>query len=229
LTHTAAPLGAAGGHRQQQQQQEQQSFADGQSLLPRQCQSMTSGLLSVPSTEEHQSMQQVSKSAPAVLCFLQDPARRQARDAGPSNRTGSGVDPNPPLPDAASLYAYEHFLMPFMRHWATVMYHDSTSALQANSSHSTTAAATSLAVRLLHFLLDNEMWACAVLLLGKFPDVTERVLQSGLELPGGCTSGKVMLLSASARRCPDSTLWCQRRVLHAKPDHRVWAGLRSSR
>eukprot|EP00775_Hariotina_reticulata_P013070 gene13070-13197_t len=176
----------------------EQPFADRQPLPPQQWQSMTSGLLSAPTSEQHQAMQQLSRSGPAVLCFLEDPARRQAAGAGSSHRTGRVADPNPPLPDAASLYAYEHFLMPFVRHWATVMYYDSTSALQANSSQSTAATATSLAVRLLHFLLDNEMWVCAVLLLGKFPEVAEHVLQCGLELPGGCIVSQIVLLSIFA-------------------------------
>ncbi|KAF8070962.1 acyl-lipid (7-3)-desaturase [Scenedesmus sp. PABB004] len=88
-----------------------------------------------------------------------------------------------PAPDAATMYAYEHFLLPLVRHWAAVLQPGGARGGGVPAALSA-AQADGLAVKLLRFLLDSDMWASAVLLLDRCPAAASHALAMGLEVPG---------------------------------------------
>jgi hypothetical protein len=109
-------------------------------------------------------------------------------------------------PDAAALYAYEHFLVPFVRHWEAVLLQRAAAQPVGPSNAAASATADALAVRLLHFMLDNELWTAAVLLLDQAPAAAEYAVQSGLGLPasfyGSITLDRMRGMLSAARVAP---------------------------
>jgi hypothetical protein len=111
-------------------------------------------------------------------------SRDTSRRGGASS---SGMPSGTPVPDAAMLYAYEHFFLRFLRQWAAV---NQTAGIQELALQTACATDTlalleasspaAQAMQLLSFLLDNDMWACCVLLLEKYPALADRVQRSGL-------------------------------------------------
>jgi hypothetical protein len=115
----------------------------------------------------------------------------QPATAGPSNVSSadSAADAAVALggstacaPDAAALYAYEHFLVPFVRHWEAVLLPRAAAQQVGPSNAAASATADALAVRLLHFMLDNELWTAAVLLLDQVPAVADYASQCGMDI-----------------------------------------------
>lgn len=79
-------------------------------------------------------------------------------------------------PDAAVFYAFEHYYVPFVQQWANVFHHRTVSAAGTTEPDDD-------ARRILNYLMENEMWSCVVLLLGKVPQLTEQAISLGLEIP----------------------------------------------
>uniref|UniRef100_A0A383VHQ3 Uncharacterized protein n=1 Tax=Tetradesmus obliquus TaxID=3088 RepID=A0A383VHQ3_TETOB len=156
----------------------------------------------VQQQEQQQQPEQPQRSESAILSKLQHTWRfllgkpssngrsragnaQAAAPAQPAAASAQTSSSSAGIPDAAALHAYEHFLVPFVRHWEALLLHG-VAAHQVDSCSSAaaaTATADALAARLLHFMLDNELWSSAVLLLDQVPAVASYALQAGLQPP----------------------------------------------
>lgn len=85
------------------------------------------------------------------------------------------------IPNPGSLYVYEHYLQPFVQHWAVVLKQDVDDGAPCSNLASATMQ-SKVGLKLLYFLLDNSMWSTAVLLLSSFPQITAEVASTGISI-----------------------------------------------
>jgi hypothetical protein len=121
-----------------------------------------------------------SSAQPAAAGPSSGSSANASADAESAAAAAPGISAS--APDAAALYAYEHFLVPFVRHWEAVLLPRAAAPQVGPSNAAASATADALAVRLLHFMLDNELWTAAVLLLDQVPAVADYALQSGMDI-----------------------------------------------
>jgi hypothetical protein len=163
-----SPLPPQQQQQQQQQQQEQQQQPRRRLWRPWQADQLRARLARGFADLVHRSSTQHA----APFTYTGQAAAATEQDA-PVLPAQHAVHLSQGAPSAAALYAYEHLLLPFLRHWATLLLQRSAPPPDSGT----------LAVRLLRYLLDNELWACAVLLLEVFPDISAHALAAGLQLP----------------------------------------------
>lgn len=124
--------------------------------------------------------------------FTRFGARKHNPERGSGNSSsGNTVEPGPStarqaqVPDAATLYSFEHFFVPMLRQWSIVFAHSDGEVLTLSSAIvpevlPSGAAAQSQIMQLLNLLVEHEMWACALLLLGRHPALADQVQRAGL-------------------------------------------------
>jgi hypothetical protein len=114
---------------------------------------------------------------------------------GPSANTASGAGSNSSSasqqpqqqaitpPDAATLYAYEHFFVPMLRQWEVALTHGDADASSSSSSRSgplLQEPADDIS-ELFSLLLEHELWACCLELLGRYPVLAAQARRPGQE------------------------------------------------
>jgi len=111
-------------------------------------------------------------------------------------------------PEAAALYAYEHFFVPFMRQWLLVFSAcDEQPALHNSSGLCGPSASGSVEAQtmpLLGLLLENEMWACSLEILARYPAMAAHVQRAGIKPPedDACSSMLLQQLCRVLRPAP---------------------------
>jgi hypothetical protein len=119
----------------------------------------------------------------------QQQQQQQQQPAQPTDAVAAPVDP-------AVLYAYEHCLVPVMKQWGALFASDDMAAvpgsgLQLNLLPQAPAALHAV-TSLLNLLVENELWACSLLVLGRFPALARHVRRSGLT-PAGDATGQLLI------------------------------------
>lgn len=71
-------------------------------------------------------------------------------------------------PDAATLYAYEHFFVPLVCQWEVALTHGDAGASSSRSGPVGLEPADEI-LQLFSLLLEHELWACCLELLGRYP------------------------------------------------------------
>jgi hypothetical protein len=179
--------------QQQRRQQQQQEQAGILPLLQR----ILESVLGRPCTDSSRGGDARSTAAPAS-----NSSQRSAGNTSSSSSAGEAAaaadsSRSAGIPDAVTLYAYEHFLVPFVRHWEALLLPRTAAQQLDPASAAAAAAADALAVRLLHFMLDNDLWSSAVLLMDQVPAIADYALRCGLEPPNVSPLPAIQCLSGA--------------------------------
>lgn len=154
----------------------------------RTCQA-TASRASAVSTSSSGDLQQTTPGTPAAAAYIARGELQQLQVVQ--------------APEAAALYAYEHFFVPFMRQWLLVFSGSDEQPALHNSpglcGPSTSGSVKAQIMPLLGLLLENEMWACSLEVLARYPAIAAHVQQAGIKPPEDDDAGSSMLLQQLCR------------------------------